>query len=116
MLVELVRPLGFGRVLNFGERGLNVLLFIPFGAAIGALPSSRAKAGLLAASLVLPFFVEGIQYVVPALDRSCSTVDVIDNLTGLAIGLAIGILVRLGLTVAGRTGGRGPTDEAGDRA
>jgi hypothetical protein len=115
-LVEVVRPIGFGRVLNLGERGLNVLLFIPFGAAIGALPWSKVKGGVLGASLVLPFAVEGIQYLVPALDRSCTTVDIIDNLTGLVIGLVIGVVVRLGLTLVGRAGGCGPTDEAEDRA
>ncbi len=114
-VVDVVRPIGFGRVLNLGERGLNVLLFIPFGAAIGALPWSKVKGGLLVAGLVLPFAVEGIQYLVPALDRSCSTVDVIDNLTGLGIGLVIGVVVRLGLTLAGRAGRRGRPDEAGDR-
>ena len=114
-VVEIVRPIGFGRVLNLGERGLNVLLFIPLGAGIGALPWSKAKGGLLVAGLVLPFAVEGIQYLVPALDRSCSSVDVIDNLTGLVVGLVVGVVVRLGLTLAGRAGGGGRTDEAGDR-
>jgi hypothetical protein len=116
-LVEIVRPIGFGRVLNFGERGLNVLLFIPFGVAVGALPWSRAKAGLVLASLALPFAVEGIQYLVPALDRSCSTVDVIDNLTGLFIGLVSGVVIQLVVAFVTRSSTGGPAGEgAGHQA
>jgi len=99
--VRIVRPIGFERVLNLGERGLNVLLFVPFGVAVGALPWSRAKGGLLVAGLALPFAVEGIQYLVPGLDRSCSSVDVIDNLTGFLVGLAIGVTALLVWTHGG---------------
>lgn len=104
--VRIVRPIGFERVLNLGERGLNVLLFLPLGACLGALPRSRAKIGLVAAALALPFLIEGIQYLVPALDRSCSSVDVIDNLTGLALGLVAGFVIGAGIRLAsgGRTG------------
>jgi hypothetical protein len=104
--VRIVRPIGFERVLNLGERGLNVVLFIPFGACLAALPGSRTKLGLIAAALALPFVIEGIQYVVPALDRSCSSVDVIDNLTGLALGLVAGSAIGAGIRLAssGRTG------------
>ena len=115
-LVEFVRPIGFGRVLNLGERGLNVLLFIPFGVAVGALPWSRAKGGLLVGSLALPFVVEGIQYLVPAFARSCSTVDVVDNLTGLVIGVAIGIVVQLIIGLFARRAGGGRGGETSDGA
>jgi glycopeptide antibiotics resistance protein len=98
--VRIVRPIGFERMLNLGERGLNVVLFIPFGACLGALPRSRTKVGLIAAALALPFVIEGIQYLVPALDRSCSSVDVVDNLTGLALGLVGGFVIGAGIRLA----------------
>jgi len=105
--VRLVPPIGVGRVLNFGERGLNVLLFIPLGLGLGLLPGSRVKVGLVGAALVLPFAIEAFQYLVPALDRSCSTVDVIDNLTGLIVGLAVGLAGRLVVSHGQRGGGPG---------
>ncbi len=91
--VRIVRPIGLERISNLGERGLNVLLFVPLGAAIGAWPRSPTKLVLLLGALALPFAIEGIQYVFPALDRSCSSFDVIDNLTGLVIGLVIGAVI-----------------------
>jgi hypothetical protein len=100
--VRVARPIGLERLLNFGGRGLNVLLFVPLGAAIAALPRSRTKLALLVGALVLPFLIEGIQYYFSALDRSCSTLDVVDNLTGLVVGLIIGALAS---AVVGRRSG-----------
>ncbi len=115
--VRWVPPIGVGRVLNLGERGLNVLLFLPLGLGLGLLPRSRAKLALVAGALALPFVVEGVQYLAPALDRSCSTVDLVDNLTGLLVGLVVGLVGRFVLSLAER-GRRGPAAtelEAGDR-
>lgn len=115
-IVRVVRPIGFERVANLGERGLNVVLFIPFGACLSALPRSRAKFGLIAAALALPFVIEGIQYLAPALDRSCSSVDVIDNLTGLLVGLAVGVVLRLASTLVSTAARRGTSAAASDRS
>jgi VanZ like family len=115
-VVRIVRPIGFERVMNLGERGLNVVLFIPLGASLAALPRSRTKLGLIAVALVLPFVIEGLQYVVPALGRSCSTVDVIDNLTGLLVGLVIGLGVRPLGALMSRAGRRTTTSDATDGA
>jgi hypothetical protein len=115
--VRWVPPIGVGRVLNLGERGLNVLLFLPLGLGLGLLPRSRTKLALVAGAVALPFVVEGIQYLAPALDRSCSTVDLVDNLTGLLIGLGVGLVGRFVLSLSER-GGPGPAAtefEAGDR-
>lgn len=101
--VRFVRPIGFERFTNLGERGLNVLLFIPLGLAIGALPRSGIKWALAIGAISLPFLIEGLQYAVPVLARSCSSVDVVDNLTGLVVGLVVGLVARLGLTLASRT-------------
>ena len=97
--VRFVRPIGFERFANLGERGLNVLLFLPLGLAIGALPRSRVKWALVVAALALPFLIEGIQYLIPVLGRSCSSIDVVDNLTGLVLGLGVGMVGRLALSV-----------------
>jgi glycopeptide antibiotics resistance protein len=82
-------------VLRFGETGLNVLLFVPLGVAIGLMPGSRAKVGLILAGIAFPFVIETAQLVVTVLDRQCQSADVIDNLTGLAIGLAIGTVIHV---------------------
>ena len=82
-LDELLRP-----TLSLG----NILMFIPLGATIGLLPRSRRKASIVIAAIALPFGIETTQLLVPALDRACESADVVDNLTGLAIGLAGGVV------------------------
>lgn len=79
-------------VLLFGDTGLNVLLFIPLGATIGLMPRSRHKVALIAAAVALPFAIELTQALVRSLDRACQSADVVDNLTGLAIGLVGGLM------------------------
>jgi glycopeptide antibiotics resistance protein len=76
-------------ILQLGDTGLNVLLFIPLGVAIGLLPGSRRKVAVVAAAVVLPFAIEATQRLVSLLDRACKSADVVDNLTGLFIGLAV---------------------------
>jgi glycopeptide antibiotics resistance protein len=68
----------------------NVLLFIPLGAAIAFVPRSRRKVLLVAGGLTVPFVIEGLQLLVPALGRGCESADVFDNLLGLVIGLVLG--------------------------
>jgi glycopeptide antibiotics resistance protein len=87
-------PVLFGEFLRPTEASLNVLLFIPLGATIGLVPRSRRKAAIMIAAIALPFAIETIQLLVPALDRGCESADVVDNLTGLAIGLAGGVVTR----------------------
>ena len=85
-------------LLEFYDAGLNILLFIPLGFAIGLAPRSRRKAALVVGAVALPFAIEATQLLVPWLDRACESADVFDNLTGLAIGLGGGV-------VAGRLAG-----------
>jgi hypothetical protein len=68
----------------------NILGFIPLGFAIGLVPGSRRKALALAAAAALPFAIEATQLLVTSLGRVCQSGDVVDNLTGLAIGLVLG--------------------------
>ena len=86
---------GFARIreiLMFGDTGLNVLLFVPLGAAIALLPRSRGKAAIVVGAIALPFAIETAQLLLPWLHRGCQSADVVDNLTGLAIGLAGGVV------------------------
>jgi glycopeptide antibiotics resistance protein len=93
-------------LLRIGEVSLNVVLFMPLGAAIGLLPRSRRKAVVLAAAIALPFVIETIQLLVPILERACQSADVSDNLTGLILGLGVGTLTGWAVArlLAGRPG------------
>jgi hypothetical protein len=77
-------------VLRIGDRSLNIAMFMPFGLAIGLLARSRRKALLVMGAIALPVAIETTQLLVPALERGCQSADVIDNLSGLALGLLIG--------------------------
>lgn len=76
--------------LRLSEATLNVLLFVPLGIAIGLLPWSRRTAALVVSGLVLTLLVEGTQMLVPLLGRGCETADIVDNGTGLLLGVAMG--------------------------
>lgn len=89
-------------LLRFNDTTLNVLLFVPLGVAVGIVPWSRRKAILLAAAIALPFAIETIQLLAPALDRACESGDVVDNLSGLVIGLGLGWLAAMILTARDR--------------
>jgi len=84
-----------GELLAVNDTSLNVLLFVPLGAAIGLLPRSRRKTAIVVAATALPLTIETVQLLVHALDRACEGADVVDNLVGLVLGLAVG-------SVAGR--------------
>lgn len=73
------------------DAGENVLMFIPIGVAVALMPRSRRTAAVVAGALLLPFLIEAVQLQVLALDRACESADVVDNLAGLAIGLAVGV-------------------------
>ena len=74
----------------------NVLAFIALGFAIGLVPRSRRKALVVAGAIALPVLIEAIQLVATPLGRLCQSGDVIDNLTGLVIGLvAAAVYVRV---------------------
>ncbi len=80
------------RLLSMNDTSRNVLLFIPLGISLGLLPRSRRTAGLIAVAAVLPLAIELAQLSLPILGRSCESGDVIDNLTGLVLGLVAGTL------------------------
>ena len=78
----------------------NILAFIPLGFAIALVPRSRRKGALLAGAVALPFAIETIQLLATPLGRACESADVVDNLTGLVLGLVAG-------TIAARITGSG---------
>jgi glycopeptide antibiotics resistance protein len=77
-------------ILELGDRFLNILLFIPLGAALALLPRSRRKAWLTAVGLALPVAIETTQLIATPLDRACQSADVVDNISGLLIGFVVG--------------------------
>lgn len=91
-----LRPPGLYELTASSDVLGNILMFIPLGLAIGVAPWSTRTAGLLGAAIALPFLIEATQLVVSPLGRGCQSADVIDNLAGLVLGLAAGVLsVRL---------------------
>jgi hypothetical protein len=85
------------------DRLVNILLFVPLGLTVGLARARRNPPALVVAVVALPFALEAIQLALPALARSCESADVVDNLTGLAIGLGCGALLgRLVALVATR--------------
>jgi VanZ family protein len=85
-------PLSELRSVN--DTSLNVILFMPLGVALGALPATRRTAVVVAIAFALPFVIEGTQLVVPALDRACQTADLFDNVSGLVLGGGIALVSR----------------------
>jgi len=80
--------------LVLDQRAANVLLLVPF-ALLCALPRDRRLAAVgLGLATALPFLVEGLQYAVPALGRVCHAEDLVDNLLGVAGGVAVGLALR----------------------
>jgi hypothetical protein len=108
-------PIPPWRWFRLSDPTLNIAMFVPLGIAIGIVPPSRVKAGLVIAGFCLPFAIELTQLLVPILARGCETADVVDNLTGLVFGLLVGSL--LGWAGIGRVGRRAEmADHAGSDA
>lgn len=100
--------------LRLNDVSLNVLLFVPFGITVGMLPRSRRTRLVVLGAIALPFVIEATQSLVPVLGRGCESADVVDNLTGLVIGLALGrgmALARSRLASTGAAGSGGARDQ-----
>ncbi len=85
--------LGLDELISLRDASLNIALFAPLGWAIAFLPNSSKRLLLMLAAVTLPFAIEGVQLWASALGRGCESADVIDNLTGLAVGFAGGTTV-----------------------
>lgn len=76
-----------------GDVVINILMFMPFGSAIGSIPWTWRKVAVVLAAIALPFAIEAVQLVVLQLGRGCQAADVVDNLTGLLVGICAGMPV-----------------------
>lgn len=75
-------------------RALNTALFAPLGFFV-ALAAIRGKPWLIAVALPLSITVEAVQLKWSVLGRGCEMQDVVDNMWGLLIGAAAGVVVGL---------------------
>jgi glycopeptide antibiotics resistance protein len=94
-------PEGFW-IFAGGQRLLNVLLFVPSGALL-VLGASRWRVGWLLVPVGLlalaaySALIELVQLELARIDRACDLTDVIDNVTGAVIGVAVGAVLMLAL-------------------
>jgi VanZ like family len=86
-------PLSPLALLRPEQRSLNVVLFIPLGLFLAWCANRKSAPWLLAGGLLLPIFVEFLQFLLPVLGRSCEAEDVVDNATGFVYGAVAGLLV-----------------------
>jgi len=88
-------PEGFW-IFDGGQRMLNTALFVPAG-TLWVLAVARSWRGALLAPLGLAGLalysavIEKTQLEVARIDRACDYTDVIDNVTGAAIGALVGV-------------------------
>ena len=89
-------PEGFW-IFAGGQRTLNVLLFVPSGILLVVAAARWGWRALVLVPLgvaLLALFSVGLELVqleLARLDRACDVTDVIDNVTGAAIGVLIGV-------------------------
>jgi glycopeptide antibiotics resistance protein len=83
------------KYIQITDVSLNVILFVPLGIAIALLPRAPRSALVQLLAVVSPFLIEGTQLLLTGLGRTCQSADIVDNLTGLAIGVAGGLFLRL---------------------
>lgn len=92
----LVSPLPPRELFALGEESLNVWMFVPL-ALLATLPRSRrALRVALGVTFALPVVLEGLQWSLPAMGRACQSSDIVNNLTGVVIGVGVGVVVRIG--------------------
>jgi glycopeptide antibiotics resistance protein len=90
-------PGGFW-IFGGGQQLLNALLFVPAGLLM-TVAFSRWRAGrvLVPTGLLLlaaySLGIEEIQLHVARIDRACDVTDIIDNVTGAAIGVGLGVVL-----------------------
>ncbi len=99
-----------------GEELANMAMLLPFG-LLAPLLLGRWSVPLLLLGACLPVGVEGVQYLVPGLGRSCDVTDLLLNSIGLAVGVVVGTALRL-LTRAGAgpSGSPAPPERSGARS
>lgn len=93
-------PDGFW-ILPGGQRMLNMVVFVPAGVLL-VLALARwprvAWVGVPVGLALLAAYsvgIEATQLALARIDRACDVTDVIDNVTGAAIGVGIGVVLAL---------------------
>jgi hypothetical protein len=90
-------PGGFW-IFGGGQQLLNTLLFVPAGFFL-VLMAARWRAGWLLVPIGLvglatySLVIEEIQLQVARIDRACDVTDIIDNVSGAAIGVLLGVVL-----------------------
>ena len=90
-------PEGFW-IFSGGQRLLNMVVFIPSGVLL-VLACARWRAAWVLVPLGLAGLaaysigIEATQLALARIDRACDVTDVIDNVTGAALGVAIGVVL-----------------------
>ena len=90
-------PDGFW-IFSGGQRLLNMVVFIPSGVLL-VLACARWRAAWVLVPLGLAGLaaysigIEATQLALARIDRACDVTDVIDNVTGAALGVAIGVVL-----------------------
>lgn len=95
-------PEGFW-IFTSGQRVLNTALFVPSGALLVVAAMRRPRAAVvnvlfgLVLLTALSAGIEALQLAVARIDRACDLTDVVDNVSGAAIGAALGLPLALAL-------------------
>ncbi|MCD4533277.1 VanZ family protein [Nocardioides sp. cx-169] len=90
-------PDGFW-IFSGGQRLLNTVVFMPSGALL-ALTAARWRSSWVTVPLGLAMLavysatIEKTQLELARIDRACDVTDIIDNVTGAALGVAVGLAV-----------------------
>lgn len=92
-------PDGFW-IFASGQRALNTALFVPSGALLVVCAARwRSAPWLVPIGLVLlagySAGIEFTQLVLARLDRACDVTDLVDNVSGAALGVAAGVVLAL---------------------
>jgi hypothetical protein len=107
-----VLPTSVGELFRFNDVSLNILLYAPLGFVLGWAGNRRQVAVLLLAAMALPFAIEATQMVVTPLGRACQAADVVENLSGLALGLIVAAVAASVRRLTSNRAADGQTDES----
>jgi glycopeptide antibiotics resistance protein len=94
-VIAMPTTLGLFDLPAITQESLNALLLLPLG-FFSALAARRTWAAVLPV-VITPIFIELVQALIPALDRVCSSKDVINNVSGGLLGVALGALLMVAI-------------------
>ena len=90
-VISMPNTLGLFDLPAITQESLNSLLLLPLG-LFSVLAARQARVAVLVV-VITPIFIELTQALIPALDRVCSSQDVVNNITGGLLGVALGALL-----------------------